>query len=115
MGAVFAFKVAVQECLRDVRRCSVPLGTRSTPLAQEQHGDDAQRDEQAYGGPVVEQLRRAGEARRGAGGGDRLAGLGRGSDARCLTGCGSDRGIAGGLARAAACKRLGIMPLFWSS
>ena len=75
------------------------------PPAKEQHGDDAQRDEQADGGPVVEQLRRPGEARRGAAGVDRLASLGRCGDPGSLTGRGGDRRVAGG----------GIVPLFWSS
>jgi len=39
-----------------------------TPPAHEQHGDDAQRDEQADGGPVVEQLGRPRKARRGSNG-----------------------------------------------
>ena len=63
----------------------------SAAFAQQKHGDDAQREEQADGGPVVEQLRRPGEARRGAGGGDRLAYLGRCGDSRRLTGRGGDR------------------------
>jgi hypothetical protein len=38
----------------------------SAALSQEQHGDNAQRDEQADGGPVVEPLGWAGNARRSA-------------------------------------------------
>ena len=38
----------------------------SAARAQEQHGDDAKRYEQAAGGPVVEQPGRPGEARRPA-------------------------------------------------
>ena len=46
----------------DCGMANAPMGivppSVSAAFAQEQHGDDAQRDEQADGGPVVEQLRR---------------------------------------------------------
>jgi len=70
-----------QRALLAIRHRSwADFATVSAALAQEQHGDDAQRDEQADGGPVVEQLGRPGETRRGAGGGDRLASLDRCGD-----------------------------------
>lgn len=63
------------------------VSERSTALAQEQHGDDVWRDEQADGGPVIKQLGGAEECRCGMDGGVRLACRGRGGHAKRLTGC----------------------------